>query len=89
MQVVVGGLQVLTQLAPWTQTLHVALGALVWGGTVGARGLGVLRGRSTVAARSPDGDRSWQGGRGPIPSRAERQAGAADSIGDRFARTSR
>jgi heme o synthase len=33
-QVVVGGLQVLTQLAPWTQTLHVALGALVWGGTV-------------------------------------------------------
>jgi heme o synthase len=33
-QVVVGGLQVLTQLAPWTQTIHVALGALVWGGTV-------------------------------------------------------
>jgi protoheme IX farnesyltransferase len=33
-QVVVGGLQVLTQLAPWTQTLHVALGALVWGGMV-------------------------------------------------------
>ncbi|HYK95158.1 MAG TPA: heme o synthase [Candidatus Dormibacteraeota bacterium] len=33
-QVAVGGLQVLTQLAPWTQTLHVALGALVWGGTV-------------------------------------------------------
>jgi protoheme IX farnesyltransferase len=33
-QVVVGGLQVLTQLAPWTQTLHVALGGLVWGGTV-------------------------------------------------------
>jgi protoheme IX farnesyltransferase len=33
-QVVVGGLQVLTGLAPWTQTLHVALGALVWGGTV-------------------------------------------------------
>ncbi len=29
-QAIVGGLQVLTQLAPWTQTLHVALGALVW-----------------------------------------------------------
>jgi protoheme IX farnesyltransferase len=34
-QVVVGGLQVLTQLAPWTQTLHVALGALIWGGASG------------------------------------------------------
>jgi heme o synthase len=34
-QVVVGGLQVLTQLAPWTQTLHVAFGALIWGGTAG------------------------------------------------------
>jgi protoheme IX farnesyltransferase len=33
-QVIVGGLQVLLQLAPWTQTLHGALGALVWGGSV-------------------------------------------------------
>ena len=29
-QAVVGGLQVLTQLAGWTQTLHVALGAVIW-----------------------------------------------------------
>jgi protoheme IX farnesyltransferase len=29
-QVVVGGLQVLTHLAEWTRTLHVALGAAVW-----------------------------------------------------------
>ena len=33
-QVVIGGLQVLTQLSGWTQTLHVALGALIWGGAV-------------------------------------------------------
>ena len=33
-QVVVGALQITTQLAPWAQTLHVALGALVWGATV-------------------------------------------------------
>ncbi|MEO7664884.1 MAG: heme o synthase, partial [Candidatus Limnocylindrales bacterium] len=33
-QVVVGGLQVLTRLADWTQSLHLALGALIWGGTV-------------------------------------------------------
>ncbi len=33
-QVAVGALQIATTLAPWTQTLHVALGALVWGGSV-------------------------------------------------------
>ena len=33
-QVVIGGLQVLLSLAPWTQTLHVAFGALVWAGSV-------------------------------------------------------
>jgi len=30
-QAVVGGLQVLTQLAEWTQVAHVALGAAIWG----------------------------------------------------------
>jgi protoheme IX farnesyltransferase len=34
LQVLVGGLQISTRLAPWTQTLHVGLGALLWGGTV-------------------------------------------------------
>ena len=29
-QIVVGGLQVLTQLSAWTQTLHLALGAVIW-----------------------------------------------------------
>jgi protoheme IX farnesyltransferase len=29
-QVVIGGAQVLTQLATWTQTLHLALGAVIW-----------------------------------------------------------
>ena len=41
-QVVVGGLQVLTQLSPWTQTLHVGLGA---------RGGGVLRGANRHSHR--------------------------------------
>ena len=27
---VIGGAQVLTRLAPWTQTLHLALGAIIW-----------------------------------------------------------
>jgi heme o synthase len=30
-QALVGGLQVLTKLAPWTQTLHLAFGAAIWG----------------------------------------------------------
>jgi protoheme IX farnesyltransferase len=29
-QALVGGLQVMTRLAEWTQTLHLALGALIW-----------------------------------------------------------
>jgi protoheme IX farnesyltransferase len=33
-QVVVGGLQVLTLLSDWSQTLHLALGSLIWAGTV-------------------------------------------------------
>ncbi len=30
-QAVIGGLQVLLQLQPWTQTLHLAAGAAIWG----------------------------------------------------------
>ena len=30
LQAVIGGLQVLTGLAQWTQTLHLALGAIIW-----------------------------------------------------------
>ena len=30
-QAVVGGLQVLLQLPPWTQTIHLSLGAAIWG----------------------------------------------------------
>ncbi len=36
LQAVVGALQVWTQLAPWTQTLHVALAAFVWTAAVSA-----------------------------------------------------
>src|SRR5215217_6778060 len=34
-QAVIGGLQILTDLAAWTQTLHVALGAIIWAAFVG------------------------------------------------------
>jgi protoheme IX farnesyltransferase len=34
-QAIIGGLQILTGLAGWTQTLHVALGALIWAAMAG------------------------------------------------------
>jgi protoheme IX farnesyltransferase len=49
-QVVVGALQVWTLLAPWTQTLHVALGALVWGGMVALATSAYYGARVTTAA---------------------------------------
>jgi protoheme IX farnesyltransferase len=34
LQIVIGGLQVISHLAAWAQTLHLAIGAIIWGGTV-------------------------------------------------------
>ena len=53
-QVVVGALQIATQLAPWTQTLHVALGALIWGGTVALAVAAYYEARVAVPAGEPD-----------------------------------
>jgi protoheme IX farnesyltransferase len=49
-QIVVGGLQVLTNLAPWTQTLHVAFGALIWGGAAGLAVWSYYLARATAVA---------------------------------------
>ncbi len=54
-QAVIGGLQILTDLAGWTQTLHVALGALIWAA------MAALVTTSYYAARTataPAGDRT-------------------------------
>ncbi len=48
LQAVVGALQVWTQLAPWTQTLHVALAAFVWTAAVGAAFVGYYGARSAA-----------------------------------------
>ncbi len=52
-QAVIGGLQVLTLLSGWTQTLHLALGALVWADLVALVAVAYLDGRS--AATEPVG----------------------------------
>jgi heme o synthase len=66
-QVVVGGLQVLLQLAPWTQTLHVALGALVWGGSVALAVASYYQARLTA----PSGGVTEEAGAGPRSSVGE------------------
>jgi protoheme IX farnesyltransferase len=58
LQVVVGGAQVLTRLAGWTQALHVALGALVWAVYVSLAVTSYYAARGAVPA---DGERGESG----------------------------
>ena len=45
-QCVIGAVQIFTKLAPWTQTLHVALATIIWILTIGAASIALLEGRS-------------------------------------------
>jgi protoheme IX farnesyltransferase len=60
-QVIVGALQVATLLAPWTQTLHVALGALIWGGSVALAATAYYEAR-TAPSTAPAPGASASGG---------------------------
>ena len=61
-QVVVGGLQVLTLLSDWSQTLHLALGSLIWAATVALAVASYYAARTAgVGERLPAGP----GGAGP------------------------
>jgi protoheme IX farnesyltransferase len=68
-QVAIGGAQVLTRLEAWTQTLHVAIGAVVWAMFTG------LTVTSYYSARAATGIHS--GGDAGLPSRSRT---AADTI---------
>jgi protoheme IX farnesyltransferase len=50
-QAIVGGLQILTGLSGWTQTLHLALGAVIWALIVSLVCVSYLEGRSAVTER--------------------------------------
>jgi heme o synthase len=54
-QVVVGALQITTLLAPWTQTLHVGLGALAWGGAVALAVAAYYEARIAAPLEAPSG----------------------------------
>jgi protoheme IX farnesyltransferase len=52
-QAVVGGLQILTGLSGWSQTLHLALGALIWALLVALVAVGYLEARSAGPETTP------------------------------------
>jgi len=66
LQVVIGGAQVLTRLAEWTQTLHLALGATMWATVAGltvssyyaARSAAALAAGTDAAAGAATGTRT-------------------------------
>jgi heme o synthase len=60
-QVVIGGLQVLTRLSAWTQTLHLALGAVIWALLVGLAVGSYYAARSQVRDLGPDAERGAGG----------------------------
>ena len=49
LQCVIGALQIFTKLAPWTQTLHVAIASVIWALTVGAAAVALLEARASNA----------------------------------------
>jgi protoheme IX farnesyltransferase len=62
-QAVIGGAQVLTNLAGWTQTLHVALGALIWAAMAGLVATSYYAARTAPAHGDPTGATGATGGR--------------------------
>ena len=61
-QALIGGLQILTGLDGWTQTLHLALGALIWAALVGLAAVSYYSARTTAAWREGDPARLAGGG---------------------------
>ena len=72
-QALIGGLQVLTRLEPWTQTAHLALGTAIWGAMVGLVVVSYYEARTRPALgrglAGPDGTSGDEEGRGDSPDR--------------------
>jgi heme o synthase len=83
-QAIVGGAQVLTQKAPWTQTLHVALAAAVWAAMVGLTVASYYAARTRpIAGTAEGGDAgaSSLGGGAGDPKTAAAPAANASTLG--------
>jgi protoheme IX farnesyltransferase len=55
-QIVVGGLQVLTRLSAWTQTLHLALGAIIWAMLAGLTVVSYYTARTQLVEPQPSSE---------------------------------
>ena len=55
-QIIVGGLQVLTRLSAWTQTLHLALGAIIWAMLAGLTVVSYYTARTQIVEPQPSSE---------------------------------
>ena len=65
LQVVIGGAQVMTRLAPWTQTLHLALGAVIWAILAGLAFTSYYAARAAGAVSADEASGVRSGARSP------------------------
>ena len=63
-QAVVGGLQILTGLSGWSQTLHLLFGAVIWSLLVGLAAVAYLHARSTIPVADATTEGAVAGGTG-------------------------
>jgi protoheme IX farnesyltransferase len=63
-QALIGGLQILTMLSGWSQTLHLALGAVIWALLVALVTASYLESRSAVASPAEGSGAAAPGGHG-------------------------
>jgi heme o synthase len=63
-QAIVGGLQIMTDLSGWSQTLHVALGALIWAALAGLVFVSYYSARTATMPRSAGAPGSTETGAG-------------------------
>ena len=73
-QALIGGLQILTGLSGWTQTLHLALGALIWALLVALVSIAYLESRAAVTEPADGSGAPATGGSGGDPPKVRTRA---------------
>jgi heme o synthase len=79
-QAAIGGAQILTRLAPWTQTLHLALGAAIWGLMVALVTVSYYAARTTPIRAPGVGDSGAGLGRDDAEPTTARPRSAGESV---------
>ncbi len=82
-QAIVGGLQVLTGLAEWTQTLHLALGAVIWALLVGLATVSYFEARTRTVPGLASASDTGQGATVDAPPDTAASGTAASTTGEK------